>query len=223
MPTFEVDDDLTNPDERPRTVMSNPLSLSDDELDTGSTAKGNVSPVSPKDKSALSNNASLIASEARNLDMAERKWLQDKWFALDTSGDGLLELRETKELLRDIKKNMTDAEMLDAFKEIDSDGCGRVDFDEFYLWFAHQDADQFAHLMSRGAHRDFLRGMIILGVTMFLPCVLILLISGPSIVVSFLRIRPPAPAGEQACNLRSHGLCCGRMCLRTTPWISCSA
>lgn len=207
MSTFELDSG-GQPDspKSPRTVMPNPL-LDEEEADS----KGNISPVSRRNKSALSNDASLLSQPGRNLDMAERKWLQDKWFALDTSGDGVLEFAETKVMLRDIKKKMTDAEISDAFKEMDVDGCGSVDFDEFYVWFARQDADQFAHLMSRTAHRQFVRGMIMLGVTMFFPCGLIILISGPSIVVRFLRLRAPfLPESRQLTCVQMDSAACVR-------------
>ena len=107
------------------------------------------------------------------------RWLQDKWFALDSSGNGLLDFTETKVMLRDIKKKMTESEIEAAFKEMDADGCGNVDFDEFYLWFARQDAEQFAHLMSRSAHRDFVRSAVAIAGFMAIPLLLIVLVSGP--------------------------------------------
>lgn len=121
------------------------------------------------------------------------RWLQDKWFALDTSGNGLLDFNETKVMLRGIKKKMTESEIEAAFKEMDKDGCGNVDFDEFYLWFAHQDAEQFAHLMSHSAHRDFVRGAVVVAIFMAIPLLLIVLVSGPNPVVSsrFLALALP--------------------------------
>ena len=112
MSTFEIDsEDQPDSPKSPRTAMPNPL------LEKEPESEGNISPVSPKNKSALSNHASLLAKPGRNLDLAERKWLQDKWFALDSSGDGVLDFDETKVMLRDIKKKMTDVEISDAFKE----------------------------------------------------------------------------------------------------------
>jgi hypothetical protein len=131
------------------------------------------------------------------LDLAERKWLQDKWFALDTSGDGILQFDETKILLRDLKKKMTDGEIKRAFEDMDTDGCGSVDFDEFYMWFAHQDAEQFAHLMARGAHRKLVQGIAAIGLGMFVPCVLIILVSGPDPRVRIQRL----PTSPQSCAL----------------------
>ena len=112
MSTFEIDsEDQPGSPKSPRAAMPNPL------LEEEPESEGNMSPVSPKNKSALSNQAVLLAKPGRNLDMAERKWLQDKWFALDSSGDGVLDFDETKVMLRDIKKKMTDVEISDAFKE----------------------------------------------------------------------------------------------------------
>jgi hypothetical protein len=61
-----------------------------------------------------------------------------------------------------------------------------VDFDEFYLWYARQDADAFAHLMSRGAHRQVVGWGIALGLAIFLPLIGILVISGPDPTVRAL-------------------------------------
>ena len=256
MSTFEVADS----NEKVKTTMQNPLSQDED----ASPRNGNLSPVSPKNKSALSNNAALLAkTKGRNLDLTERKWLQDKWFALDKSGDGLLDFEETKGMLRDIKKKMTDTEIVAAFKgaalvchrwrwdrvsrtrlppfrsehqctptdflvisifsrgaDMDSDGCGRVDFDEFYLWFANQDAEQFAHLMSRGAHRQFARSVFTLGITMVLPCTLIVLTSGPNFRVSSFASDPARSPLEFYTSRRA--LKRG-MCLRTNLWSFCTA
>lgn len=54
-----------------------------------------------------------------------------------------------------------------------------MDFNEFYLWFARQDADAFAHLMSRGAHKQVAGWVVFLGLALFLPGVAILAAAGP--------------------------------------------
>lgn len=182
MDTFEVDSDDGSPREAdvPQAAVNPFYEEEDDQPDTD----GSMSPISPKTKIAAKH-AGLVAAEGRDLDMAERKWLQDKWYKLDTSGDGLLDLKETTHLLQDIKRKMTVQQVEKAFDEMDVDGCGSVDFDEFYLWFARQDADQFAHLMSRGAHRQFVKDVVGLVLGMFLPGMAIILLSGPDPIVSF--------------------------------------
>lgn len=182
-----------------------------------SAARGALTDIGVCSKIA-SHHAALMSEPGRILDLAERKWLQDKWYKLDTSGDGYLDLAETTSLLRDLKKKMTDPEVKAAFEEMDVDGCGNVDFDEFYLWFARQDADQFAHLMLRGAHRQFVKGIVGIGLGMFLPLAAITLLAGPSPLVSF----PSRLALPQMRTFASHdGLICTCFvvgtCLRTSP------
>ena len=181
MSTFEVDADPQPPS--PTATTANPLD--------SAARDGDISPISSRTKSALSNHASLLAQPGRTLDLAERKWLQEKWHSLDTSGDGMLDFQETKVMLRDIKNRMTEQEIAAAFQEMDADGCGAVDFDEFYLWFANQDAEQFAHLMSRGALRQFVRSVLVLGVSIVLPILLITVLLGPDPVVSCRGFAPP--------------------------------
>ena len=83
----------------------------------------NRSAKSPKKKSTLP--LSLTEKgEGRTLDLAERKWLQDTWFALDISGDGELSFDETQHFLRNIKRNMSEEDISTAFKEMDEDGQG---------------------------------------------------------------------------------------------------
>lgn len=186
---FESDSMPEASDGRERTA--NPLDDVSGSDDSGSATPERTAS-NRMQKSEMSKHAALMAPAGRTLDLAERKWLQDKWFALDTSGDGILQFDETKILLRDLKKKMTDGEIKRAFEDMDTDGCGSVDFDEFYVWFAHQDAEQFAHLMARGAHRKLVQGIAAIGLGMFVPCVIIILVSGPDPRVSIQRL-PTSP------------------------------
>ena len=195
MTTF---DDVDAP-RMPRQKLTNPLANVSDESDSGT-----VSPVSTRmQKSEMRRNAALMAPVGRVLNPAERKWLQDKWFALETSGDGMLQFDETKALLRDLKKKMSDEEINRAFEEMDTDGCGSVDFDEFYMWFAHQDAEEFAHLMLHGAHSKVALGFTGIGFGMVVPCSLIIFVSGPDPLVS----QAPSHLASVLC-LISERVCC---------------
>eukprot|EP01046_Picozoa_sp_COSAG06_P012977 COSAG06_NODE_775_length_12397_cov_15.034071_14_plen_247_part_00 len=167
--SFEVDG---GNDGRTRVSMQNPM----DESPDGRTAPSSPA-ISPKTRSKV--HPSLASEESRVLDMQERKWLQNQWFKLDTSGDGLLQYEETEQFLKMLRNDITPEGCREAFEDMDEDHMGTVDFDEFYLWFARQDAFEVAHLMSVTAHKEFLIYIAFLAIFMFLPGVAIIGLSGP--------------------------------------------
>jgi hypothetical protein len=175
---FEDEGGRANADEGGRVNMQNPLERENasDESSDGRTSPSSPA-ISPKTRSKVHH--SLASEEGRVLDMQERKWLQDQWFKLDTSGDGLLQYEETERFLKKLRNDMTPASCRDAFEDMDEDHMGTVDFDEFYLWFARQDAFVVAHLMSATAHKEFLINIAFLAIFMFLPGVAIIGLSGP--------------------------------------------
>lgn len=73
------------------------------------------------------------------LEPAQRAQLKKKFKELDKNGDGKLTVVELREILQaGSKTRLTDREVKILFRQVDKDGNGTVDFDEFvdYLWSA---------------------------------------------------------------------------------------
>ena len=54
---------------------------------------------------------------------------------MDEDGGGVLDKDEIRSLARAMGVKLTDGELKDAMAEMDEDGSGEVDFEEFYHWW----------------------------------------------------------------------------------------
>lgn len=70
------------------------------------------------------------------LTTAKKMMMKRKYLDLDTSGDGKLDLEEMKNLLRKGSPDMSDETLESLYNNVDNDGSGTVDFEEFvsYLY-----------------------------------------------------------------------------------------
>lgn len=66
-------------------------------------------------------------AERRTLDKAEQKWLQERWYKIDTSGDGTLDHHELGKFMDSLHTGMSDTQKIQAFHEIDHDETGSVE------------------------------------------------------------------------------------------------
>jgi Ca2+-binding EF-hand superfamily protein len=65
--------------------------------------------------------------QRRTLDQAEQKWLQERWFKIDKSGDGMLDAQEIGVFMESLKSGMKETDKLQAFRDIDTDATGSVE------------------------------------------------------------------------------------------------
>lgn len=83
----------------------------------------------------------------------------------DADGGGTLDMEELSVLLEELKIFMTEQEMEDLFDELDEDGEGGIDFEEFYNWFTAEADKQrkknivgyVANVISEGVFDGFRR------------------------------------------------------------------
>jgi calmodulin len=55
---------------------------------------------------------------------------------MDTDEGGTLDRDEIRDLARSLGNQLTDAQLDQAMIEMDEDGSGEVDFEEFFDWYA---------------------------------------------------------------------------------------
>ena len=72
--------------------------------------------------------------------------MQEVWEQVDENGDGHLDAAEVTRVLKDMGKELTDAEAAEAFALMDKDGSGEIDFDEAFAWWENQDPEAQAAL-----------------------------------------------------------------------------
>ena len=61
----------------------------------------------------------------------QKQEFKDVFSLFDKDGDGTVSTKELGMVMRALGQNPTDAEIADMIKEVDADGNGEVDFDEF--------------------------------------------------------------------------------------------
>ena len=61
----------------------------------------------------------------------QRQDFKDVFSLFDKDGDGTVSTKELGVVMRALGQNPTDAEIAEMIKEVDTDGNGEVDFDEF--------------------------------------------------------------------------------------------
>ncbi|KAJ2817468.1 hypothetical protein GGI24_005388 [Coemansia furcata] len=60
---------------------------------------------------------------------------------LDKDGDGKITAADLKAMLKSVGQNPSDEDIQDMFKELDEDGCGTMDFEEFLAQIQTQAAE----------------------------------------------------------------------------------
>lgn len=62
--------------------------------------------------------------------------VKDAFDAVDTDRGGTLDRQEVRKLSENLGRPVDDSELAKMMSEMDADGSGEVDFNEFYAWFA---------------------------------------------------------------------------------------
>lgn len=73
----------------------------------------------------------------------------------DKDGDGSITTKELGTIMRSLGQNPTEAELQDMINEVDVDGSGSIDFDEFLLMMAKKMKDTDSEEEIREAFRVF--------------------------------------------------------------------
>jgi calmodulin len=66
-------------------------------------------------------------------------YLKQEFDAYDDDRSGYIDVKELKGLLEKLGEELSDEELDQAFKELDSDGSGEIEFFEFVEWFTSED------------------------------------------------------------------------------------
>mmetsp|Transcript_29922 Transcript_29922/g.88973 ORF Transcript_29922/g.88973 Transcript_29922/m.88973 type:complete len:112 (-) Transcript_29922:688-1023(-) len=64
-------------------------------------------------------------------DRGERQELVDAFAVFDEDGSGSTSKAEVKEIMEKFGQKLTEAELTQVMKEVDTDGDGQIDFEEF--------------------------------------------------------------------------------------------
>merc|ERR1712137_1291786 len=66
-------------------------------------------------------------------------YLKQEFDAYDEDRSGYIDVKELKGLLEKLGEELSDEELGQAFRELDSDGSGEIEFFEFVEWFTSED------------------------------------------------------------------------------------
>merc|ERR1712216_558349 len=66
-------------------------------------------------------------------------YLKQEFDAYDEDRSGYIDVKELRELLHKLGESLTEDELEQAFKELDQDGSGEIEFFEFVEWFTSED------------------------------------------------------------------------------------
>merc|ERR1719253_1897634 len=66
-------------------------------------------------------------------------YLKQEFDAYDEDRSGYIDVKELKELLAKLGEELSEGELDQAFRELDSDGSGEIEFFEFVEWFTSED------------------------------------------------------------------------------------
>jgi|EP01049_Picozoa_sp_SAG25_P008512 hypothetical protein len=80
-----------------------------------------------------------VALQAREEAAARRRAemgkLAAEWKAVDVDGSGSLDREEVRAVLLKMGRHVTEAQLNDAVDDMDEDGSGHIDYDEFEEWW----------------------------------------------------------------------------------------
>merc|ERR1711862_530881 len=66
-------------------------------------------------------------------------YLKQEFDAYDDDHSGYIDVKELKELLEKLGEELSEGELDQAFRELDRDGSGEIEFFEFVEWFTSED------------------------------------------------------------------------------------
>merc|ERR1719326_1422865 len=66
-------------------------------------------------------------------------YLKQEFDAYDEDRSGYIDVKELRELLHKLGEELTEEELEQAFRELDQDGSGEIEFFEFVEWFTSED------------------------------------------------------------------------------------
>merc|ERR1719299_285685 len=78
-------------------------------------------------------------AEKMGIQMNNLCYLKQEFDAYDEDRSGYIDVKELKELLEKLGEELSEEELEQAFKELDSDGSGEIEFFEFVEWFTSED------------------------------------------------------------------------------------
>merc|ERR1719337_19507 len=66
-------------------------------------------------------------------------YLKQEFDTYDEDRSGYIDVKELRELLEKLGEELTEEELEQAFKELDTDNSGEIEFFEFVEWFTSED------------------------------------------------------------------------------------
>jgi Ca2+-binding EF-hand superfamily protein len=71
------------------------------------------------------------------MEASEVKDLEDVFNSFDSDKSGAIDLQEIKNVASALGSELTDEEMRSIIKNLDSNGDGKISFEEFKFWWEH--------------------------------------------------------------------------------------
>merc|ERR1712188_48365 len=78
-------------------------------------------------------------AEKMGIQMNNLCYLKQEFDAYDEDRSGYIDVKELRELLHKLGEELSEEELEQAFKELDADGSGEIEFFEFVEWFTSED------------------------------------------------------------------------------------
>jgi hypothetical protein len=91
----------------------------------------------------------------QRVEKEQREAIKDLFFETDNDGSGLLDRSEVKQLAIMLGQKLNSKELDIAMAEIDKDGSGEVDFDEFFAWWVSDKEESALQTKADGSSKYF--------------------------------------------------------------------
>ena len=91
----------------------------------------------------------------QQVEKEQREAIKDLFIETDDDGSGLLDRSEVKQLAVMLGQKLNSKELDMAMAEMDEDGSGEVDFDEFFAWWVSDKEDSALQTKADGASNFF--------------------------------------------------------------------
>ena len=91
----------------------------------------------------------------QRVEKEQREAIKDLFFETDDDGSGLLDRSEVKQLAIMLGQKLNSKELDMAMAEMDEDGSGEVDFDEFFAWWVSDKEESALQMKEDGSSKYF--------------------------------------------------------------------